>query len=65
MMEGKYETQALSPSGPQRPLVGVGKSKGFILLHPLSHNYDRPALAIRAAPGLIVLLELKLKAAPA
>ena len=66
MMEGTYATQALSTSGPQRPLIGVGESKAAsILLHPLSHNYDRPTLAIGQPPGLIVLLELKLKAAPA
>ena len=66
MMEGTYATQALSASGPQRPLVGVGESKAaLVLLHPLSHNYDRPTLAIGQPPGLIVLLELKLKAAPA
>jgi len=66
MMEGKYATQALSASGSQQPLAGVGESKAAsILLHPLSHNYDRPTLAIGQPPGLIVLLELKLKAAPA
>ena len=66
MMEGTYATQALSASGSQRPLAGVGESKAAsILLHPLSHNYDRPTLAIGQPPGLIVLLELKLKAAPA
>ena len=27
MMEGKYATQALSASGPQRPLAGVGERK--------------------------------------
>ena len=52
MMEGKYATQALSASGPQRPLAGVGESKAAsILLHPLSHNYDRPTLAIGQPPG--------------
>ena len=63
MMEGKYATQALSPTGPQRPLAR--ETKTSILSHPLDHNYDRPTLAIGQPPGLIVLLELKLKAAPA
>lgn len=60
-MQGKYAPQAGSQTGSQRPLVG--ESKASIVLYPLSHN-DRPALAIGRAPGLIVGLELKLKAAP-
>ena len=63
MMEGKYVTQALSLSGPQGPLVGERNTS--LLLHPLSHNYDRPTLALGQPPGLIVLLKLKLKVAPA
>ena len=63
MMEGKYAIQALSSSGSQKPLVGENKTS--IILHPLNHSYDRPTLALGRIPGFIVVLELKLKAAPA
>jgi hypothetical protein len=63
MMEGRYTTRALTPSGTQRPLIR--ESKATVILHPLDHTYERATLALGGMPSLIVLLELKLKAAPA
>jgi len=61
-LRGQYAIRALSPTGSQRPLVG--RSDTSIILHPLRHKYDEPTLALGNVPGLIVTLELKLKAAP-
>jgi hypothetical protein len=61
-LQGQYAIRALSETGSQRPLIG--QSDTSISLHPLRHKYDEPTLALGNVPGLIVTLELRLKAAP-
>ena len=62
IIQQRYAISAAAPTGSQRPLTG--QSDSSIILHPLEHKYDRPTLAIGRIPGLIVIMELKLKAAP-
>jgi hypothetical protein len=62
LLQGQYAIRALSQTGTQRPLVG--QTDTSIILHPLRYKYDEPTLALGNVPGLIVTLDLKLKAAP-
>ncbi len=62
LLQGQYAIRSLSQTDKQRPLVG--QRDASIILHPLRHKYDEPTLALGNVPGLIVTLELKLKAAP-
>jgi len=62
VIQQRYAISKVAATGSQRPLAG--QSDTSIILHPLEHKFDRPTLAIGRIPGLIVIMELKLKAAP-
>lgn len=62
IIQQRYAMSVVAPTGSQRPLAG--QSDTSIILHPLEHKFDRPTLAMGRIPGLIVIMELKLKAAP-
>ena len=62
VIQQRYAMCAVAPTSSQRPLAG--QSDTSIILHPLEHKFDRPTLAIGRIPGLIVIMGLKLKAAP-
>ncbi len=62
IIQQRYAISKVAPTGSQRPLAG--QSDTSVILHPLEHKFDRPTLALGRIPGLIVIMELRLKAAP-
>lgn len=65
LLQQQYAAGKSSREGPsQGPLVG--ERDNSIVLHLLSPGYERPAMALGQPPvGLILVMELRLKAAPA
>lgn len=65
LLQQQYAAGKSSREGPsQGPLVG--ERDNSIVLHPLAPVYERPVMALGQPPvGLIVMMELRLKAAPA
>ena len=65
LLQQQYAAGKSSREGPsQGPLVG--ERDNSIVLHPLTPGYERPVMALGQPPvGLIVVMELRLKAAPA
>jgi hypothetical protein len=48
----------------QGPLIG--EQDNSVVLHPLAQRFDQPSLALgQPAVGLIIVMELRLKSAPA
>ena len=62
LLHQQYTVSKLTEGGTQAPLVGEHDTS--IVLHPLSHRYDQPTLALGSPPGFIVIIQLQLKAAP-